>query len=52
MLYKNIHYPNLLLILLLLMFLKHCWTDAIMIIYLILVISVLMDVQDVMPLSL
>jgi len=32
-------YPNLLLILLLLMFLKHCWTDTTMIIYLILAIN-------------
>ena len=38
-------YPNPLLILLLLMTLKHCWTDIIVIVYLILVISVFMDVQ-------
>jgi len=39
----GIHYPNLLLNLLLLMFLKYCWTDTTMIIYLIIVINVFMD---------
>jgi len=31
----GIHYPNLLVILPPLMILKHCWTDIIMIIYLV-----------------